>query len=108
MSDMKGLKRAFETAARGVSLVKLDAERLGDPEYENGKGVEARLVFYGPAADYVAEMLDEARSVRVRQALVREYTTMFASSSMPARDLEKILSEFALRLLDSSAVRVFR
>lgn len=84
--------------------VHLRAERLGDPTYERGDAINnSVLKFYGESADYVAEVLDAARSKRVINGLVREYATLHAHPTMPAVELSKILHEFALRLLDSCA-----
>jgi hypothetical protein len=86
--------------------VSLDADNLGDPVYYRRDAVgPSKLVFTGDAADYVAGELSAARSERTRMALVAEYAVLYAQPAMPALQLHRILDEFALRLLDSSAVR---
>lgn len=86
--------------------VSLDADSLGDPVYYRRDTVgPSKLVFTGDAADYVAGELSAARSERTRKAIVAEYAALYAEPQMPALRLQRILDEFSLRLLDSSAVR---
>lgn len=90
---------------KAANIIHLDADKLGDPYYDDGS---RRLTFTGDGAAYVAEVLSDARAERTRLQLVGEYVFLYNShdsAGLSDKAISDLLSEFSLALLGSSAVR---